>query len=104
MTNMIVIVPQAYPLPVMTDQVCFLINTVFLAAVRTYDCDLLVSNLYHPLPLPFLFSDYLWSFFVTVGMAGLNFFFTIMSPRVLMGNYSFTKSIIGFDILVRCYG
>lgn len=85
MTNMIVIVPQAYPLPVMTDQVCFLINTVFLAAVRTYDCDLLVSNLYPPLPLPFLFSDYLWSFFVTVGMAGLNFFFYYNVPKSVDG-------------------
>lgn len=85
MTNMIVIVPQAYPLPVMTDQVCFLINTVFLAAVRTYDCDLLVSNLYHPLPLPFLFSDYLWSFFVTVGNGRFKFFFYYNVPKSVDG-------------------
>lgn len=85
MTNMIVIVPQAYPLPVMTDQVCFLINTVFLAAVRTYDCDLLVSNLYHPLPLPFLFSDYLWSFFCDSRDGRFKFFLYYNVPKSVDG-------------------
>lgn len=101
MTNVVVIFPQSYPLPVTVDHAYFLIHIIFLARVHIGVCGPLVSSLHH---LLLLLSSYfqivcgslVFVLFFNESRDG-NFVFKYNFPksvRILMGSYFTNQSLI----------
>lgn len=99
MTNVVVIFPQSYPLPVTIDQAYFLTHIVFLAPVHIWVCGPLVSSA-SPSAALFLFSNCVWFFrfcFVFNESRDGNFVFKYNFPksvRTLMGSNFTIQSLI----------